>query len=502
MAGVRAALALRVSSGRQRDACTIETQRDAGRRLIASHGWTLAGEYVDDGVSAKAGNLARRPGLRRLLDDATAGRFEVVVVYAADRLTRAENQRERGLIIGTLQLARVKIAYSSTGQVIDPTSDEGDFQTTFDTLCAARDNRLRRQRAKDGRSRTAAAGRPPCAPPLGLVYDRAADAWREAPEAELVREIVGRVAGGESCRAVAADLTRRGVELPRGGHWEAASVLRAVRCECYSTGLWRASGEQVITVPVLVDPDLAARARQRLAGYQLQGLRRTCHTYLLEGIAECAICGAPIQIHACVTRRPGGQVYRYSYYQCASRRVPGAPRCGLPPWRTDRADDLIWRGVEEWIAEPELARDALAAREGAGGEDGERARADLADWRRRLEGMTSRELELLDLRDRGLLSRAALGQRLERMQRERALLERQIATAEASLSAAVEESAAAADLRSALGELRAQAGEASPEERREIIGLISPRWSVGWGEIRALEPIDARAAVALRVCAS
>ena len=49
-------------------------------------GWTVAGEYVDTGVS---GAKDRRPELGRLMQDAHKRRFDVVCVWRFDRFARS-----------------------------------------------------------------------------------------------------------------------------------------------------------------------------------------------------------------------------------------------------------------------------------------------------------------------------------------------------------------------------------------------------------------------------
>jgi DNA invertase Pin-like site-specific DNA recombinase len=58
-----------------------EIREYAGRR-----GWTVAGEYLDLGVS---GSKESRPELNRLVKDAHARRFDAVVVWKLDRLGRS-----------------------------------------------------------------------------------------------------------------------------------------------------------------------------------------------------------------------------------------------------------------------------------------------------------------------------------------------------------------------------------------------------------------------------
>jgi DNA invertase Pin-like site-specific DNA recombinase len=78
----RAALYTRVSTDDQ----TTALQRDEGLRLIAARGWQLAPVFDDIAVS---GCKNRRPGLDAMLAAARKRRFDVLVVWRADRLFRS-----------------------------------------------------------------------------------------------------------------------------------------------------------------------------------------------------------------------------------------------------------------------------------------------------------------------------------------------------------------------------------------------------------------------------
>jgi DNA invertase Pin-like site-specific DNA recombinase len=77
----RAALYLRVSTLDQHP----ETQLYDLRQMANQRGWQVVEEYTDRVSGAKA----RRPGLDRLMSDARRGRFDVVLVWASDRLARS-----------------------------------------------------------------------------------------------------------------------------------------------------------------------------------------------------------------------------------------------------------------------------------------------------------------------------------------------------------------------------------------------------------------------------
>ena len=77
----RAALYLRVSTVDQHP----ESQLYDLRQLAQQRGFEIVHEYTDK----VSGTKARRPGLDQLLSDARRGQFDVVVVWAGDRIARS-----------------------------------------------------------------------------------------------------------------------------------------------------------------------------------------------------------------------------------------------------------------------------------------------------------------------------------------------------------------------------------------------------------------------------
>ena len=80
----RAVIYSRYSTDNQREA-SIEDQIRIGRAFIEREGWTYLDAYADRALS---GASPLRPGYQKLLEDARAGSFEVVVAEALDRLSR------------------------------------------------------------------------------------------------------------------------------------------------------------------------------------------------------------------------------------------------------------------------------------------------------------------------------------------------------------------------------------------------------------------------------
>src|SRR4051812_2521201 len=86
MAGeiVRAAAYYRMSTDEQEG--SIDRQRSTTLPHAAHKGYRVVGEYPDEGVAGD--EFAKRPQLQRLLADAKAGNFDVVVVDEVSRLSR------------------------------------------------------------------------------------------------------------------------------------------------------------------------------------------------------------------------------------------------------------------------------------------------------------------------------------------------------------------------------------------------------------------------------
>jgi DNA invertase Pin-like site-specific DNA recombinase len=89
---IRTALYARISTSNNGQ--SPEMQLRELREYCERRGWTVAGEYVDTGIS---GAKDRRPELDRLMADAHKRRFDVVAVWKFDRFARSVSHLLRAL---------------------------------------------------------------------------------------------------------------------------------------------------------------------------------------------------------------------------------------------------------------------------------------------------------------------------------------------------------------------------------------------------------------------
>ena len=89
---IRTALYARISTSNNGQ--SPEMQLRELREYCERRGWTVAGEYMDAGIS---GAKDRRPELDRLMADAHRRRFDVVAVWKFDRFARSVSHLLRAL---------------------------------------------------------------------------------------------------------------------------------------------------------------------------------------------------------------------------------------------------------------------------------------------------------------------------------------------------------------------------------------------------------------------
>src|SRR5258708_7563915 len=108
---MRAVIYARYSTDLQREA-SIEDQVRVCRQRIDRECWTLLATYSD---AATSGASRLRAGYQKLLEDARAGAFDVVVAEALDRLSR--DQEDVAGLFKHLSFAGVKLVTLAEGEI-------------------------------------------------------------------------------------------------------------------------------------------------------------------------------------------------------------------------------------------------------------------------------------------------------------------------------------------------------------------------------------------------
>lgn len=207
---MRAAIYTRVSRGNEGEETSTGIQEEKCRALCELKDWPVAEVFTDVGISGF--KKVRRPGYEAMLAAAEAGRFDVVVIYKLDRLTRQTRQLLD--VVDVLQDTGVGLV-SVNDPGIDTTSPIGRLVLTIIGAVAQLEAETIRLRTKDGHQARARRGEAHYggARPFGWDDDRLALHPEEAP---ALRDVVERYAGGEGLKVLARWLNDEGFTTSAG----------------------------------------------------------------------------------------------------------------------------------------------------------------------------------------------------------------------------------------------------------------------------------------------
>jgi DNA invertase Pin-like site-specific DNA recombinase len=142
----RAALYIRTSTEEQ----STGNQLAQLRRAVEFEGWSEVAVY-EDKISGTKGR-AERPGLNQLLEDARAGKLDVVMCWAIDRLGRSLHD-----LLGTVKLLeKARVDLYLREQRIDTTTDEGRLLFSICGALAEFERRIINRRIRAGVDRVKA----------------------------------------------------------------------------------------------------------------------------------------------------------------------------------------------------------------------------------------------------------------------------------------------------------------------------------------------------------
>ena len=432
----RAAIYARVSDKSQAedDKTSIAEQLSDMEAYCAERGYAIAARYQEVG----RGWSKSRPEFQRMLADAAAGRFDTIVCWKSDRLSR-----------GMYPAAALMEVVEEHRIGLEAVMDAIDMKT-FGLMAAIGKIELDnfRERASMGKRGAARQGRIP----VNHVPDGYRVGEDRTPEvdeerAEIIRRIFRHsVHDGMGAPAIAAALEAGGIPTATpGARWHAAQINRILRNETYKGTWWYGTVRHTATdagmrrhaqprerwvgvpFPPLVDEETWERAQELRKRRLTRSPRNTKTFHLLQHLVRCSECGMLMGPN--VTRsqsvRKGGKRYSYKlktprrYYQCYGSRAHRL-RCREHPMiRAERLEELVWGEVRRVLEQPELIAAGLAALE----PDGDGGLADeVARTARELEGVQLEEDRAIRLYVSGKITeqqldhqRRFIGERLERL---------------------------------------------------------------------------------------
>ena len=385
----RIALYARVSSERQADEGTVDSQLGALQDYATNHGYDIDSDlvFVDNGIS---GTTLIRPALDRLRDKAVAGQIDRVLVLCPDRLARKHVHQ----LVLVEELNRLGVEIEFTNRTISQ-SPEDQLLFQIQGVIAEFEREKIVERCRRGKDHKARAGKVNVlvAAPYGYVYIRrteAQDARYEIhpEEAKIVQSVYAMLTVERmSTRQIAVRLSAENIPPRRGGaSWNPSTIGKMLRNPAYigkaafhkskyvpreratkqaydhsyyprtpnSSQRARPQEEWIyIPVPKIIDEKTFNCAQEQLKqNIRFAPRNNKKNHYLLNGLLRCKLCG-----YAMYGKPALSSKNKLVYYRCLGldrhRCQPGTT-CTGHPVRAEVLDDAVWGQTRKLIEQPEI----------------------------------------------------------------------------------------------------------------------------------------------------
>jgi len=398
----KAAIYARVSTERQEEQKTIESQICELREACKKDGVVIVKEYFDDGFS---GGILARPGLDQLRDDVSRGLFNTVYILSPDRLAR--KYLFQALVIEELKKKEIEVIFLNKPVTDSPEDQlllgiEGLIAEYERAKILERTRRGRLHRAKNGEIMGGSA-------PYGYDYlaktkQRAAYYKVNEKEAEVVRIIFSLYLRFRSTSKIVKVLANKKIRTRNNSkYWSKGMIHRILTNECYLGTTYynkhdRSGGKRrkrernewiPIKIPKIVNDEIFELVQKILKSHR-GGKRR--RIYILSGLMRCENCGSK---YIGLSSNKG----RHFYYRCGNlvRRFPLPKNCDSRPVKAERIESAVINAIKNALLKPHILINhilGLAKNILEKGKNAEKDKERLASKMKSLEDKKARLLEL------------------------------------------------------------------------------------------------------------
>lgn len=287
------AIYCRISEDREGAGLGVDRQEEDCRKLAAALGLIVVMVYTDNDVSAyKARKKKPRKGYRRMLADAEAGRFSVILSWHTDRLHRSPLELEEYIDVCnpadiptyTVKAGNLDLSTAAGRMVARVLGAQARYQSEH---MSEQLIRKRKQLVDTGKS--------PGGPrPFGFEAD---GITHRETEAEEIRKGTKGVIGGQSLGSQVRDLTERGFKTSAGTAWS-VTKWRNVLLRPRNAGILVYHGKEAGEAPwaAIVDELEWRQMRAVLADPARRKAQSNRVASLGSGLYRCGICGGPMRM--------------------------------------------------------------------------------------------------------------------------------------------------------------------------------------------------------------
>jgi len=211
----------RVSTDQEEQLTSYENQVDYYTNFIANHAdWAFVKIYTDEGITAT--NTRHREGFNSMIDDALAGKIDLIVTKSVSRFAR--NTVDTLTTVRKLKEKGVEIYFEKEN--IWTLDTKGELLITIMSSLAQEESRSISENTAWGRRKTFQDGKSSVAYSRFLGYDRGFVINKE--EAETVKLIFQLFISGFSYYSIGKELQKRGIKTVTGNDKWGIVTIRSI----------------------------------------------------------------------------------------------------------------------------------------------------------------------------------------------------------------------------------------------------------------------------------
>lgn len=385
-----AAIYARVSSRKQKEGETIESQLDSLRQFARKQGYVIPKgfEFKDAGYS---GAVLERPGLDALRDAVHDNVLDVVLIYSTDRLSR--KYAYQLLLQEEFQKRKVEVQFLKSPSATTP---EEQFALHFQGVFAEYERAQIMERSRRGRLYKAKQGDASVLPRIPYGYKRFKNGLKtqieiDETQAYLIREIFNLyTVECISLKGICRELESKGVLTPTNlTKWDPKTIKgflinsayigmahygKTEKGESISGRIVRYKSGRLKTArrpkahkpkdtwfeipfPRIIKNETFEKAQALLKTNKELSKRNTKEQSLLQGLLVCEACG---NAYWKKMRKSGST--KLGYYCCRSQLVKALCACDNRSIRVEKMDKLIWNNLLDLLKDPHLVEQEISRR--------------------------------------------------------------------------------------------------------------------------------------------
>lgn len=375
---IRVAIYARVSTEEQAEhGYSIEAQKEALSQYCKIFGKNIVGEYIDAGISGK--EMTKRLELQRLLQDAELGKFDEVLVWKINRMSR--NTKDLLEIVDKLK--RNNVDFTSLSEKFDTSGAMGRFALQMLAAVGELERNTIVENVKLGLKQRARMGLHSGGRALGYKPSPITDSSKSSKnklvivesEAVIVRKIYELFSNGKGFKAIANQLNKDGYKTVHGNYFSLFSIreiidnplykgyVRYGQYENWNEKRRKGKNDNPILVKGIHEPIISEELWDKVAKIRNMRRKTTANVYksdnFLSSIIRCPECNSPMVIGRSTKRLANGTTERYRFYCCSMFKNKGSSVCHSNSVNADKAEKYVMMQLLKFLGNPELMQKVM-----------------------------------------------------------------------------------------------------------------------------------------------